>query len=345
MRQSTFCWNIVLLVGLITPRLAIAAEQGKRRPNVLIIMIDDHPANLADVYQDSPVPTPNMRRLAARGTWFSRAYDDAPICCASRTALLTGVHATRSGVYYNNQAYRRAPNFIAKVTTLPGQFLKAGYLTVGYGKIAHNSWLADDVGDYTPGYYKYLNNPADVTYPEAELLKQVIPGSLHVIPGKAASNWTWGVLPDDWDRDDPKKLQQDTEQANSTIEVLRADHDRPFFMVCGLYRPHGPWTVAKRYYDRFPLESIKIPAGYLPATSKTCPSPAAGSRPTVASTTRLSPRACGRRRSRQSTRRRPTPTSRSGACSMRWKRASIATTRSSSSPTTTAFTWARRTTG
>lgn len=33
-------------------------------------------------------------------------------------------------------------------------------------------------------------------------------------------------------------------------------------MICGLYRPHGPWTVAQRYYDHFPLESIEVPAGY-----------------------------------------------------------------------------------
>jgi arylsulfatase A-like enzyme len=186
---------------------------------------------------------------------------------------LTGVHSTRSGVYYNNQAYKRAPSFISKVTTLPGQFLKNGYLTVGYGKMGHNSFVRDDIADYTPGYFKTLNHPEDVTWPEDKLLTQVIPGSLQEIPGQAATNWSWGVLPDDWDRDDPKKMQQDTEQANRTIEVLRADHDRPFFMVYGLYRPHGPWTVAKRYYDRFPLESIKIPPGYLPGDLDDLPKP------------------------------------------------------------------------
>jgi arylsulfatase A-like enzyme len=247
---------------LIATTVAHAADAPTTRPNVLIILIDDHPSNLNDVDQKSPVPTPNMRRLAGRGTWFSRGYNDAPICCASRTALLTGVHATRSGIYYNNIAYKRAPNFIAKAITLPQQFMRNGYLTAGYGKIPHNAFVNDDIGDYTPGYYKALNNPGDVTHPEAELAQHIIPGSLQEIPGRAARNWSWGVLPDDWDRDDPSKLQQDTEQANRTIALLRAEQDRPFFMICGLYRPHGPWTVAKRYYDRFPLESIEIPAGY-----------------------------------------------------------------------------------
>jgi arylsulfatase A-like enzyme len=243
------------------------------RPNVLIIMVDDMPFNFTDTLQPSHVHTPNMQRLAARGTWFSRAYNDAPICNASRTALLTGVHSTRSGVYYNNGAYRRAETFIAKVTTLPGLFLRNGYLTAGYGKIGHNTFLADDTGDYTPGYYKYFDNPRDVTHPEAELAKHILPGSRQQVPGRATRNWILGALPDDWDRDDPTKLQQDTEQANRAIALLRAEQDRPFFMVCGFYRPHGPWIVPQRYYDRFPLESIELPAGFRPDDLDDLPKP------------------------------------------------------------------------
>lgn len=265
---------VAILIGYTgTFQPATVAAPPATRPNVLIIMIDDHPCYLTDVDPGSPVATPNMRRLAARGTWFSHGYNDAPICCASRTALLTGVHSTRSGVYYNNHAYRRTPEFISKVTSLPGHFLKHGYLTAGYGKIAHNSFLADDIGDYSPGYYKAMNNENDVTHTEDELLKQIIPGSLQEIPGQAATNWTWGVLPDDWDGADSTKLQQDTEQANRTIELLGATHDRPFFMICGLYRPHGPWTVAQRYYDHFPLDKIQIPAGFRPDDLEDLPKP------------------------------------------------------------------------
>lgn len=261
----------LILLGLLSGTLAAAAAD--HRPNVLIILIDDHPSNFCSVYPDSPVRTPNMQRLAARGTWFSHGYDDAPICCASRTALLTGVHATRSGVYYNNQAYRRANTFIAKVTTLPGNFKAHGYLTVGYGKIGHNTFLDDDIGDYTPGYYKMLNHHPDVTHTDEELLNYILPGSLHKVPGPATEKWAWGILPDDWDREDPTKLQQDTEEANRAIAILRAKHDQPFFMVCGFYRPHGPWTAPKRFFDRFPLESIPLPAGYLANDLEDVPKP------------------------------------------------------------------------
>lgn len=45
-------------------------------------------------------------------------------------------------------------------------FLRNGYLTIGYGKIGCNAFLQDDVGEYSPGCYRYMNNPADVTHPE-----------------------------------------------------------------------------------------------------------------------------------------------------------------------------------
>lgn len=230
------------------------------RPNVVFIMIDDHGPGLHSVLnRNSPIQTPNMERLAARGTWFTRGYVDAPACCPSRTALLTGAHATNSGVYYNGQAYRRSSSWIARAQTLPATFRQAGYLTVGYGKIAHNRFLEDDAVDYTPGYYKMFNRAADVTYTESGLAKQIIPGSRQQM---WADGWSWGVLPDDWDRADPTKLQQDTEFANHTIALLGQQHKQPFFVACGFWRPHVSWTVPKRYFERFPLETIRLPDGY-----------------------------------------------------------------------------------
>ena len=264
--------ELALAIGLAALG-PVAASAGPARPNVLIILIDDCPYNYMDVYQESHVHTPNIQRLVARGTWLANGYNDASVCCASRTALLTGVHATRSGVYYNNQAYRRTDTFISGVTNLPQLFMANGYLTIGFGKVAHNSFGADEVGSFTPGYYKYLDNPADVTHPDPELANHIIPGSLHEVPGPSTENWAWGVLPDDWDRDDPSKWQQDTQQANRTIAVLKEKNDRPFFMVCGFYRPHGPWTVPQRYYAQFPLESIQLPKGYRAGDLEDVPKP------------------------------------------------------------------------
>ena len=45
-------------------------------------------------------------------------------------------------------------------------------------------------------------------------------------------------------------------------QQLTKKHDRPFFLACGIYRPHEPWFVPKKYFEPFPLDSIQLPPGY-----------------------------------------------------------------------------------
>jgi arylsulfatase A-like enzyme len=240
----------------------VAPARPAKKPNVLLIIIDDVAANVHSVNQPSPVQTPNIQRLATRSAWFTHAYNDAPACCPSRTAMLTGVASSRSGVYYNTQSYTRSGTWIAKTESLPANFLRNGYLTASYGKLYHSRDQADHFAEFTPGYFKMHNVPRDVSYTDGTLLKQILPNSFNEIPGHTSRNWTWGILPDNWDRDDPAAEQQDTEQANRTIKFLSESNDRPFFLACGFWRPHVPWTVAKRYYDMFPLDKIQLPPGY-----------------------------------------------------------------------------------
>lgn len=42
---------------------------------------------------------------------------------------------------------------------------------------------------------------------------------------------------------------------------LRREHDKPFFLACGIYRPHEPWFVPKKYFDHFPLDEVQMPRG------------------------------------------------------------------------------------
>lgn len=251
---------LALAGGWVAPP---AAEAAGERPNVLMIFIDDHAANMTSVLDASRVKTPNMERLAARGTWFTRAYNAAPSCGPSRTALLTGVHPVNSGVYYNSQAFRRTKTPIAQAQTLQQLFLSEGYLTAGYGKVEHTGYQNDELKNYTPGYRVRHRDPRQVTHPEQELWKQVIPGTLRV-PDPEYLPTRFGMLPDEWDADDPARLTEDTETANRTLAFLGERHEQPFFLTCGFYRPHSERIVPKRYYDLYPLDEMRIPPSYLP---------------------------------------------------------------------------------
>ena len=222
-----------VFAGLLATGLGlIAAESSDPRPNVLFLLIDDHAAHMTSVDGESPVRTPQIERLAARGSWFTKAYADVPSCAPSRTSFLTGVHAYKSGVYYNSQAARRTQAPIARAITLQRHFLDHGYLTAGYGKIMHTGYQDDYVADYTPGYFKGHAVKKYVRYNDNDLVPHIIPATLR-IPDPTYLPTRFGALPDDWDREDPAKQQQDTEQANRAIAFLRAPHDRPFFLSVG----------------------------------------------------------------------------------------------------------------
>ena len=77
------------------------AMQGKRRPNVLIIMTDQQRAGTLSADGHPYIRTPNMDRIAARGTSFSNHFCATPQYSPSRAAMLTGRYPHRAGVEGN----------------------------------------------------------------------------------------------------------------------------------------------------------------------------------------------------------------------------------------------------
>ena len=72
------------------------------------------------------------------------------------------------------------------------------------------------------------------------------------VPGLGHEN-DWGSLGyDEGDYDDSKS-------AEFAVRYLKRDHDGPFFLACGLFRPHLPWYVPQSYFDKYPLDEIVLP--------------------------------------------------------------------------------------
>ena len=116
-----------LLLGLITTEAA--------KPNVLFIVIDDMNNSISLLNPKSLIKTPNLERLAKRGTLFTRAYCISAACNPSRVATLTGLRPSTSGVYQNASDWRKA---LPRRKTIMQQFQAAGYSVRGAGKIFHH---------------------------------------------------------------------------------------------------------------------------------------------------------------------------------------------------------------
>lgn len=234
------------LTVLLTACQDVGTETSK--PNVLFIAVDDL-NDWVDVLGGHPgTRTPHINRLAAQGTLFTRAYCAAPACNPSRVAVLTGIRPSTSGVYNNNQPMRQSPA-LANAVTLPQYFRQHGYEVMGSGKIFHGSIPDPDSWDrYWPSRTTTtLNNPerAKKVFDRVQMDSFGISG--------AFSGWDWGPL------ELPDSAMPDWKVTDWVIDELQKEHEKPFFLACGIYKPHLKWNVPAKYFDLYPLESVQLP--------------------------------------------------------------------------------------
>lgn len=101
-----------------------------RKPNLLFILADDLGIANLSCYGADNYKTPNLDRLAASGTRFTNAYT-APLCGPSRSLILTGRYAFRTGATNQDATGRMSP---AKETFMPRILKPAGYVSTCIGK-------------------------------------------------------------------------------------------------------------------------------------------------------------------------------------------------------------------
>ena len=210
-----------------------AADGPKKPKNVLFIAVDDLNDWVGVLGGRPDVKTPNIDRLSKRGVLFTKAYCAAPACNPSRTALLTGLNPSTSGVYLNSQPWRPA---LPDAVTLPEYFRKNGYAVQGGGKIFHGSWNDDRGWDH---YEKLGGFPSPATVPHNGIPK--------------TGHFDWGPV------DAPDEAMGDFKTAAWASEFLAESRDQPFFLAVGFYRPHLPFYAPKKYFDMYPLDTLKLP--------------------------------------------------------------------------------------
>lgn len=221
----------LLVLGIVavfwqTPSVV---AQDASRPNILFIAIDDLNHWMGHLGRNSQTKTPHLDRLAARGVSFANAYCAVPACNPSRAALMSGYRPTSTGCYTNNDFWKE---FIPEGISLNATFKKAGYYVAGAGKIYHSdSYYESEWDEY--GRIQGSQQSRDVDKYEG--------------------------FHEELNHDLKDEDLSDYAITDYCIAQLDKSHDRPFFLACGLHKPHLPWAVPKKYYELFPLESIELP--------------------------------------------------------------------------------------
>jgi choline-sulfatase len=208
------------------------------RPNVLLFTLDDM-NNWIGCFGGHPdVRTPNMDRLAQRGVIFTNAQCAAPLCNPSRVSFFTGVRPSTSGVYENQQDYRKA---MPGIVTMPEHFMAHGYRAAGGGKLLHQGKSSDP---------RCWNE----SFLQSEALLLFNPAPLNV-PANGIPDFKgdWGPV------DVQDGEMYDGKVARWAADVLRRPHDRPFFLGVGLVMPHLPYYLPRKYFYMYPPKSVTLP--------------------------------------------------------------------------------------
>lgn len=236
---------VIYLTFLVVSALSQAAFSGEP-PNVLFIAIDDLNDWAGCLKTHPNAKTPNIDALAARGTLFTNAHCQAPICGPSRASLLSGKYPHSTGVYQQPARpglQSDAENF--KGQLLPEYFAKHGYATYGVGKITHGYTMKDAFQKYGGGFGGSGPKPGDKTVRFNYSPDLSIPFT--------GTQTDWAPFPD------VDTKMPDFKTAAWGIDILKQKHDRPFFLAVGFVRPHVPFYVPQKWFDLFPLDEIELP--------------------------------------------------------------------------------------
>ena len=247
----------VLLSSFVIFHSSFAAE----RPNVLFIAIDDQNDWIGHLGGHAMAKTPNLDKLAARGTTFTNAHCNMPLCNPSRTSLLLGLRPTTTGIYGLSPWFRTLPQWKDRVA-LPQHFENHGYLTAATGKIYHGGTGGGGGAGKGKGKKAAKQAPPDA---KPEFMVSAPLGGVGTKPPQKLVNPTpmgnnplvdWGVWP--LDNDDTGK--GDYQVASWTVEqIKKAPKDQPFFIAAGFFLPHVPCYATQKWFDLYPDDDSVLP--------------------------------------------------------------------------------------
>ncbi len=226
------------------------------RPNVLFLAVDDMNDWIGCLETTPCAVTPNIDRLASRGVNFTNAHTAGVFCAPSRAAIFSGQYASTTGCY-------STPNYFVghpEIESLPMSFAKAGYTTLGAGKLFHHPAGAIDQRGWTEFFlrnqFQRENGWPLESWSSETPFPSRFPASVYN-EGQAITGGLfleWGAIPNE-----KEDAMADSIRINWAVEQLKKKHDKPFFLACGIYAPHFPNYCPQKYFDLYDPAKIKLP--------------------------------------------------------------------------------------
>ncbi len=250
------------LLLLTTPTMVAQTIRAADRPNVLFIVCDDLNRHVSTAeYQ--PIDTPALEGLAAAGLTFRRAYCQYPVCGPSRASFLSGLYPESTGILDNKSDIR---DVRPGTMTLPELFKANGYWTAGVGKVFHNP--NTNPGEVAWHQFEMFKNDESPVEAKLRLKFEAEHGSI----AEAKNERLWrqvlrknrkslgGQTPPGHG---PTQLRDDQHKDGKNVRHVakwlddRAFGVKPFFITCGIQKPHVPFWAPQKYFDQYPLDEIR----------------------------------------------------------------------------------------
>ena len=233
--------------SVLMPGVVFGGHKAASKPNIIVIMSDEHNAGVLGCYGNDTVRTANLDGLSRRGVTFESCYCNSPLCVPSRLSFTSGKYISRVGAWSNNCWLGSAD-----CPTLPRIMNAAGYESVLCGKMHYDRtrrYGFREIGGNMNNSYKTGKGGrrrADDLAPKAgdsERFEKFHTG------------------------DESSILTHDRKVTAGTVEFLnnRKAGDKPFFLIVGYLAPHFPLIVPEKYWKQYngKVPMPEIPEGHL----------------------------------------------------------------------------------
>ena len=217
-----------------------------RRPNILLIMTDQHNPHIVGYAGNKWVDTPTLDELAQKGVAFTSAYCNSPLCVPSRMSFLTGRYP------HNCSAWDNQSMIDPSYPTIPSWLSQHDYITASVGKM-HFRGKDQHHGFQERPYGDLVDTPILIHQPDPP----------DTADGRAQSHAV-GRFPFAGVSKIPESMQQDRvvtqESLAWLLDYTSENNDQPWFFTASYYRPHFPLTAPRRYIQKYLSKNIPYPS-------------------------------------------------------------------------------------